>query len=1023
MTSNGGSDFEIKFAGHIPMLWKRKVRNFIKQDRQHALEIFLNNFKQGKDVKQMHYGLAQLLPDSLHSILSCFEGSTQEEIVTLFELLSTPEFLTHFSSLNQEKQESILNQIYQNWKKDLKLDLIQKILSNLDPTLSTILYTEITESTSSQIVEIMKLWGTSILPFILELYVKTPITHVEPLFRELEPNQRVEVFQKTEFLSKAHLQNILQLMSPTEIDLYYLLASKYTKTVNSRKLIHDWLTTHKLSHKLLLNVYQQIKTEETLGFIIEYFMTCIKHNESPPEEIIISILRYNEFLIAHKLLRELNSKMKKEPLKILISSLKQLQGEVSDYTQFFQSELKIYSHQNLELITKTYLTSPYESHQQLLIPFLQDNALKEWKATIKYILETSTPPTPNLVFNIFTKCSKRIKHNIGTFLINESLVKDLNYLFSDFDIFQSALVYKKELSTSIQALLDPFLRQHVSERFEKIILLGKKITFPQLAFASIMDHTSLKLILTTIGKNSELIHFWEETFLLCPGESLQVGLEYFLIKERKKKDHLIPLLTKLIDFDPINFWTTLQNQDIQDFSTLEPILTHSFESSISIIGEILPRLPEDLLTFIIKQIIPKFSSSGSKILYSLFSVRDVSNIEKAIILTILETINLNPGDLLIISLIRCSKLITDPELSSFIPHLLDRLFSLYPTESLAITDTHKLVSLVPTVKSLLSSFSNSELVEILIPLMITLTSNILTSIMVNCFLQLSKEGKDLSLLEKLLSEYETREFSIEGKNVFRDYLSILVGKSESRDLLIFVTFQGKPRGQTQFLPVFFTRTSHRTIEKILLDSPIDSLEENMLKSITSHFESNPPQKPEEYFFSLYNKGNNDIQRAVLPLLGEFCSWRNLSKLMELQEKEKYHTEYHKALIKFSSRFDIQSPQALKQIWVSGLKDVYSGFKEPASQFQSQCPQCGNPILENQKNCGFCSQRLTCIICRKSVVQIQIKEEVVQCPQCSSFFHRRHLLESVKLQKYCPVCNVKMREAEVKSLPIYTFFYK
>ncbi|MFX1516598.1 MAG: hypothetical protein ACFFC6_09835, partial [Promethearchaeota archaeon] len=638
MTSNGSSDFDIKFAGHVPILWKRKVRNFIKQDRQHALEIFLTNFKQGKDPKQMHYGLVQLLPDSLHSTLSSFEESTQEEIVILFDLLSTPEFLSHFSSLNQEKQEYILNQIYHNWETGLKLDLIREILFHLDPTLCTILYTKLSEKNSSKIVEIMKLWGTRILPFVLELYVKTPIAYLEPLFRELEPNQRVEVFQTTKFFSKAHLQNILQLMSPTEIDLNYLLASKYTKTVDSRKLIHDWLTTHKLSHELLLNVYQQIKTEETLGFIVEYFTTCINLNVSPPEEIIISILHYNEFLIAHKLLRELDSKTKKKPLEILISTLIQLAGEISNFTQFFKSEFKTYSHQNLELITKTYLTSSYESQHQLLIPFLQDNAVKEWKTIIKIILETLSPPTPNLVFNIFIKCSKKIKQNIGTYIIKESCVKELKILFSDFDIFQSALVYKKELPISIQALLEPFLRQHVSERFEEIILLGKKITFPQLAFASLMDKNSLKLLVTTVGTKDELVSFWEETFLLSPGESLQVVLHQFLIKEQKKKDHLIPLLNKLIDFDPQKFWTTLKALDIKDLSLLEPILTHSFESSISIIGEILPRLPEAHLTFIIEHILPNFSSSGSKLLYSLFSIQDISNIEKSVILTILETI-------------------------------------------------------------------------------------------------------------------------------------------------------------------------------------------------------------------------------------------------------------------------------------------------------------------------------------------------------------------------------------------------
>jgi hypothetical protein len=540
-----------------------------------------------------------------------------------------------------------------------------------------------------------------------------------------------------------------------------------------------------------------------------------------------------------------------------------------------------------------------------------------------------------------------------------------------------------------------------------------------------MDGNSLKLLLTTIGKNTELLNFWEEIFLLCSEEALEVVLQKYIIKERKKKDYLIPLLNKLIDLETLKFWTTLETIDIQDISRLEPILTHTFEISIPMIGEVLPRLPEKHLMFIIKHVLPQFTSSGSKILYSLFSIHDISNIEKQVSFTILETVHLDPEDLLLVSLVSCSKMIINPEFSSFIPHLLDKLFSHYPIESLTITDTHRLITLVPTAKLFLSALSHNELEGILFPLMNTLGSNVLNSIILNCFAQLSKEGEDLSLVEKLLSNYETEEFSIEGKNVFRDYLMVIVGKSVNRDLLIFTTFREKPRSQAQFLPVFFTRTSHHTIERILLDSPIDPLEENILKSITNHFESNPPKRPEEYFFSLYEKmkGKDDIQRAVLPLLGEFCSWHNLSTIMELPEKEKYHREYQKALIKFSSRFDIQSPQALKQIWVSGLKEVYNRLKEPGSLFQSQCPQCGNPILEKQKNCGFCSQRLTCIICRKSVVQLQIAEQGVQCPQCSSFFHRRHLQESVKLQKKCPVCNVKLREIEVESLPRFTFFYK
>ncbi len=1024
MTSHGSSDFDIKLSGHVPILWKRKVRSFIKKDREQALEVFLENFKQGKDPKQMKYGLEQLLPGSLHSILSSFEELSSEETADLFDLISTSDFLSHISSLNQEKQEIIINQIFNNWETDLKRESIRDILSQVDPNLSTMLYNKISKISSSKILEILKLWGTKILPIVLDSYLKTPIDLIKPLFKELEPEKRVKIFQKTKGLTKKHLQNIFQLMSSTEVELCYLFASNYSKDKKSRILIVNWLTNQKLSQELLLRVYQQTTQEETRAILVDYFITSIKQKTLPADEVIVSILSFNEVLIAHEILENLSS-MKPQPLEILISCLNKLQEEVSLHTDFFQSEFKTYSHQNIELILITYLDSPYEAHHQLLEQFLQEAAVKNWKKMIKNTVDAKIPSHPDLVFNIFANCSKRIKHNIGNYLIEESLVSQLSFLFSDLDIFYSALVSPEELPIHIQAILDPFLRQHVSENFEHIIRLGKKITFPQLAFTSMMDRNSLKLLLTTIGKNLELLIFWERIFLLCSEDALEVVLQKYIIKERNKKDYLIPLLNKLIDLETLKFWTILKTIDIQDISRLEPILTHTFENSIPIIGEILPHLSEDHLTFIIKHILPQFSSSGSKILYSLLSIHVLANIEEQVIFTVLETVHLNPEDLLVISLVRCSKLIANPKLSIFTPRLMDRLFSFYPTESLAILDTYRLITLVPSAKLFLSTLSQNELEGTLLPLMSTLGSNVLNSTILNYFLKLSKEGEDLSLMEKLLSNHEVGEFSTEGKNVFREYISLLVGKSASRDLQILATFRKKPRGQTHFLPVFFTRISHHSIEKILLDSPIDPLEENMIKTITKHFEFHPPVKPEEYFLSLYKKakGKEDIQRAVLPLLGEFCSWHNLSILMELQEKEKYHREYQKALIKFSSRFDIQSPQALKQIWASGLKEVYNRLKEPGSLFQSQCPQCGNPILENQKNCGFCSQRLTCIICRKSVVKLQNDDDVVQCPQCSSFFHRRHLQESVKLQKKCPVCNVKLREVEVESLPIFTFFYK
>ncbi|UCE13035.1 MAG: hypothetical protein JSV04_12690, partial [Candidatus Heimdallarchaeota archaeon] len=115
MTFQESPELEVKFSGHLPILWKRKVKNFIKSDPQQAFVVFFENFKEGRDTNKMKYGLEQLLPKSLQLILSSLEKLNPEEIVKLLELMSAPSFLTHISSLKREKQEIILTQIYNNW--------------------------------------------------------------------------------------------------------------------------------------------------------------------------------------------------------------------------------------------------------------------------------------------------------------------------------------------------------------------------------------------------------------------------------------------------------------------------------------------------------------------------------------------------------------------------------------------------------------------------------------------------------------------------------------------------------------------------------------------------------------------------------------------------------------------------------------------------------------------------------------------------------------------------------------------
>ncbi|MHA1331532.1 MAG: hypothetical protein ACTSR2_10690, partial [Candidatus Hodarchaeales archaeon] len=146
-------------------------------------------------------------------------------------------------------------------------------------------------------------------------------------------------------------------------------------------------------------------------------------------------------------------------------------------------------------------------------------------------------------------------------------------------------------------------------------------------------------------------------------------------------------------------------------------------------------------------------------------------------------------------------------------------------------------------------------------------------------------------------------------------------------------------------------------------------------------------------------------------------------LMLLPDQNTYREEYQTALNNFATRFNLQSSQALVQIWESGLKDVYGGKTSKNSLKQTECPNCGKPILEKQLNCGFCIQKLTCAICRQSVVKFDPSVDIVRCPNCSSFFHRQHLLDALQVKKTCPVCNAPLSYQKVTTLPKYIFgFY-
>ncbi|MFX0183589.1 MAG: RING finger protein [Candidatus Hodarchaeota archaeon] len=1035
MTSQGNSHtgLQKKWLDRVPLIWKRKVNNIIKKDQHNALEIFFDSFRQGKDQKQMKYGLEQLLPESIYLILNSFEGFSQKEAADFLDLLASPEFLNEIPTLDIKNQELILSQIYENWNSGLlNKESTIKLIQKLNSTLIEKLYDTILKEKSISAVEIVKLWGIDVLPKTLQLFLKSPTKSIEVVFKEINPKQKIDILFTVDnsiYASKTQFKILMRLMTATEDEISYLMSIQPFLSKENRIILINWLIENKISQELILGVYQQNYPDKNFQFIIQYFMGGINSKIYQPPELLILLLVSKEFRIAHEILILINEEKSHNIAEILIYTLEKLQDQLFQYLTFFQTELQTYSSQKIDLILEAYLNSPYDSLHSLLLPILQGSATKNWRLFLKTIVETKASPSSHLVTNIFIRCSKKTKLNLGNYIIKESWISRLSFLFDDFDIFQSALVYPKKISISDQILLESSLKQNVTKQLKEIVLLGNKITYPKLAFASIMDNKSLSILITTIEMSNRrklLLEYWEEVFLACADDALFIVLKKYSITTKREKKYLVPLLKKLISLELTQFWKIFRGLSTENFQNLLPILPHTFEESIPNLGNILSYLPESHYTFLLKKILPDFvSSSGSKILYSLFSIEDLKYVNEGVLQdSIYELIKLDK-DLLIIVLIRCSKTISDPKLENFVSRLSFDIFSKYPENSLKIIDTNNLTSLIPQVRAFFTTLKDDRITELFLSLIPTLESKVFSPFIIDYFLNKLVMQDSISLLEKVLSDYERRDYSSEGKNVLKELIKNLVGKSITFDLLIFATFNQKPKSQSLLLQIYLSRVSRSTVEKLILDPNMEISEEKTIDAIVEHFKTYPPEDPERYFFDLYRTIKKDSARqTLLPLLGEYCSWTNLSILMELPEKSnpKYKKTYQKALTNFAKKYNIHSSRALLEIWKSGLKDVYTQKIQETALWQSNCPQCDHPILENQKNCGFCTQRLTCVICFKSVVKPK-GIDIVKCPQCSNFFHRHHLLESIKLQSRCPVCNVKLTEPEVTSLPSFRFHFQ
>ncbi|MHA2239528.1 MAG: RING finger protein, partial [Candidatus Hodarchaeales archaeon] len=392
----------------------------------------------------------------------------------------------------------------------------------------------------------------------------------------------------------------------------------------------------------------------------------------------------------------------------------------------------------------------------------------------------------------------------------------------------------------------------------------------------------------------------------------------------------------------------------------------------------------------------------------------------------------DPQNSIYLVLRRLSQLSSLNYFPSFTRELFHTIISENPNLTLNIIDGYDLTSLIRLQAAFLNNLNYKEFMKILINIVPYLkTKNLRPTLLDQCLRRINQRRSATPILIRdLLIEGKTEEYSPEGKKFLTLLISNFLGKSNQVDVFLVKGILNTLESLREpLLNDFFSKVSRSSFENILNNSSLDLSGKEVIRALTYRFSKNPPDYPEKYYISLYQKTTNEeIKRAILPLIGDTCSWTNLPFLMELPERNipSFKTEYLNAISNFSRRFEISSPEALVKMWSSGLQTIYSSRetqeREGVKDLQTFCPKCNNPILEGQKSCGFCVQQLTCTICLKSIVN-RAEKDLIRCPSCSNFFHRNHLIASVKMRGECPICRKKLSMREVRNLESFFFLFQ
>ncbi|MHA1214261.1 MAG: hypothetical protein ACTSPG_03130 [Candidatus Hodarchaeales archaeon] len=1020
MVMNQSSLYKEWFS-NVPILWKRKIKKYAALKQQEAIKTFVHLYSQHQFIKHSEFGLSILLPDSLYFILSSLPNLEEIPRIRLLHLLDKKEFKEEILRLDRKRQEQLLLSIIEVWHNhELEKDRIRSILLNFQPelieTLYSILFKKKENNKQKTIAEILITWGKPIFPRLFVLYLSKPHDEIKKQIRNLNSKDRVSSFQKIGIVENFDLELLLDLFSTSKDELTYLASLTQELSVKNRKILNTWFAEKVLPVKVLEVDFPQ---QERNNFLQGYFEEITKNKTFSYSECLKLLITQREFPLADELIKKWEKKINIQG--VLIDILIELNITDNSGLSFFQSKFATIPKKNLPKVIRYYLTATDSPLLNIFLPSIQNLAVDDWKTILKVASTFSTDIISDRLTNVLSESSSQKKNAIGTFIVTNKLISHYLFLLEEFDIFKPILLSKKPFDLKELVQIDPYLKNHIQTHIKEIALLGKKITYPIDRIADHFNNENLNTLVELVISDKRLLTFWEPAFIDHYEESLKICLD-FIIKSSITEQYLQQLTETLINVDLQNFWDYFANTPGKSFNKLSEILKYAFQQSIKTLGMIIPNLSVQHNAYIIRNVLPEFSSKFSDILYSLFVFSPEEQNFTSRTKYIQELIRLDPM-ILELTLIRCNKIL--PMKKEFITSLIEPNLNRHPVIIFHTINTNQLGNLVEFIFKYINSLAISDLKDFLHQVIPSLDSEFLIKDLLQLLTGSFPVEANLSNLLSLLDEFERKgEYSASGKVFIKRYLIGLSGRSTKIDLEIFTHFQNKTRVQSSFLNSFIENIPQKTITMIINDPDIVISERTIAKALINELEARYVEKDERYFFKLYQNITKDtIKRAIIPKLGKYCTWNNLKTLMLLPDQNTYREEYQTALNNFATRFNLQSSQALVQIWESGLKDVYGGKTSKNSLKQTECPNCGKPILEKQLNCGFCIQKLTCAICRQSVVKFDPSVDIVRCPNCSSFFHRQHLLDALQVKKTCPVCNAPLSYQKVTTLPKYIFgFY-